>query len=53
VRLRLTYNGSSLTLFGDVVRSETNKGMAVRFRAIEPAQLATLKGWFFALDRPW
>lgn len=52
VRLQLIYNGTSLTLFGNVVRSELNKGMAVKFRAVEPSQLATLKSWFFALDRP-
>jgi hypothetical protein len=51
VRLEVTHNGTTLTVFGDVVRSETGKGMAVRFRAIEPAQADILKRWFFALDR--
>ncbi len=52
VRLQLTYNETSITLFGDVVRCEPGKGMAVRFRAIEPNQMATLKGWFFSFERP-
>jgi len=52
VRLKLTFNNSSLTVFGDVVRSEKGKGMGVKFRGLEPSQLTTLKGWFFAADRP-
>lgn len=50
--LKLTYNGSSLSLFADVVRSEKGKGMGVKFRGVEPAQLAALKSWLFAADRP-
>ena len=52
VRLKLIYSESSLTLFGDVVRSQPSEGMAVRFRTLEPNQMDTLKGWFFSLDRP-
>jgi hypothetical protein len=52
VRLKLTYNDSSLTLFGDVARSQPGTGMAVRFRALQPNQMDTLKGWIFSLDRP-
>jgi hypothetical protein len=53
VTVKLTYNEVSLTIFGDIVRSEAGKGMAIRFRALEPNQTATLKGWFFSLDRAW
>jgi hypothetical protein len=52
IRLKLLFNESSITLFGDVVRSEPGKGMGVRFRALEPGQISVLKGWFFAADRP-
>jgi hypothetical protein len=52
IRLKLTFSGSEITLFADVVRSEPGKGMGVKFRALEPGQLSVLKGWFFAVDRP-
>jgi hypothetical protein len=52
IRLRLTFNECSLTLFADVARSDPGKGMGVKFRALEAAQLSVLKGWFFAADRP-
>ena len=53
VTVKLTYNETSLAIYGDVVRSEPSKGMAIRFRALETNQTATLKGWFFSLDRAW
>jgi len=52
IRLKLLFNESSISLFGDVVRSEPGKGMGVRFRALESGQVSVLKGWFFAADRP-
>jgi hypothetical protein len=52
VRLKISYNDSSLTIFGDVVRSQPGQGMGVRFRAFEPNQIELIKGWFFSLDRP-
>jgi hypothetical protein len=51
VRLQLSHNGSKITIFGDVVRSEPGKGMALKFRTVEPSQLDILKRWFFSLDR--
>ena len=53
VTVKLTYNETCLAIFGDVVRSEAGKGMAIRFRALEPNQTATLKGWFFSIERAW
>jgi hypothetical protein len=52
ISLKLTLRGSTITVFADVVRSEPGSGMGVKFRAVELAQLAILKGWFFAADRP-
>jgi len=52
ISLKLTFGGSAITVFGDVVRSEPGKGMGVKFRTVEPGQLSILKGWFFAVDRP-
>ena len=51
VQLKMSYNESSLTAFGDVVRCDPGKGMAVRFRALQQNQTAKLKGWFFAASR--
>lgn len=51
VQLKMTYNESVLTLFGDVVRCDPGKGMAVRFRALQPNQTAQLKDWFFIASR--
>ena len=51
VKLQLTYNDSSITLFGEVVRSDLGKGMGVRFRSVGPNETSTLKGWFFSLER--
>lgn len=52
VHVKLTYNEESLTLFGDVVRCDPEKGMAIRFRALDANQTSMLKAWFFSLDRP-
>lgn len=52
VRLKLFFNEETLTLFGDVVRSDPEKGMAIRFRALDANQTSVIKGWFFSLDRP-
>jgi hypothetical protein len=52
VRLKLFFNEETLILFGDVVRSEPEKGMAIRFRALDANQTSVIKGWFFSLDRP-
>ena len=51
VQLKMSYNESSLTVFGDVVRCDPGKGMAVRFRALQHNQTAKLKGWFFFASR--
>jgi hypothetical protein len=53
VQLRMIYNETSLTVSGDVVRSEPEKGMAVRFRGLQADQTATLKSWLFSLSRMW
>jgi PilZ domain len=47
VRLQLTYNGSTITVYGDVMRCEPGKGMAIKFRALESEPATTLKRWFF------
>lgn len=47
VRVQITYNGSVITVYGDVVRSEPAKGMAIKFRALEAGVATTLKRWFF------
>jgi hypothetical protein len=52
VRLKLFFNDETLTLFGDVVRSEPERGMAIRFRVLDANQTSVIKGWFFSLDRP-
>jgi PilZ domain len=52
ISLKLTYGESVIAVFADVVRSEPGKGMGIKFRALEPPQVAILKGWFFAVDRP-
>jgi hypothetical protein len=52
LRLKLLFNESSIVVFGEVVRSETAAGMAVRFAPLPPGPLSILKGWFFAVDRP-
>ncbi len=52
VRISLTYGGATVATYGDVVRSEPGKGMGLRFRGTAPDQLAVLKRWLFALDRP-
>jgi hypothetical protein len=51
VELKLTYNEESLMLFGDVVRSDPEKGVAIRFRALDANQTSVLKAWFFSLER--
>lgn len=51
VQLEMTYNDASLVVFGDVVRCDPGKGMAVRFRALQPNQTAMLKSWFFIASR--
>ena len=48
VRIQLTHNGSAITAYGDVVRSEPGKGMAIKFRALESGVASMLKRWFFA-----
>jgi hypothetical protein len=40
--------GSAITVYGDVVRSEPGKGMAMKFRSLEPGAASMLKRWFFA-----
>jgi hypothetical protein len=52
VRVQLSHAGTTVTAHGDVVRIDPNKGMGVRFRAIAPDQLAVLKKWLFAVERP-
>jgi len=55
VRVQLTYNGSTVTVYGDVTRSEAGRGMAIKFRGLEPGVATTLKRWFFGFgsdDRP-
>jgi hypothetical protein len=47
VRVQLTYNGSTITVYGDVVRSEPGKGMAIKFRGLESGAATTLKRWLF------
>ena len=47
VRVQLRHNGSTITVYGDVTRSEPGKGMAIKFRALEPGVGGTLKRWFF------
>ena len=51
VQVKLTYNEESLSIFGDVVRSEPGKGMGIRFRSLDANQTSLLKAWFFSLDR--
>jgi hypothetical protein len=51
VRLQLSHNASKITVFGDVLRSDPAKGMAIKFRTIEPSQMDILKRWFFSLNR--
>ena len=51
VQVKLTYNEESLLLFGEVVRSEPEKGMGIRFRTLDANQTSLLKAWFFSLDR--
>jgi len=48
VRIQLSNNGSAITVYGDVVRSEPGKGMAMKFRSLEPGAASVLKRWFFA-----
>jgi hypothetical protein len=52
IRIQLFFNGSTVTVYGDVVRSDPDKGMGLRFRGIAPDQLAVLNRWLFGLDRP-
>jgi hypothetical protein len=52
IRLKLFFNEETLTLFGDVVRADPEKGMGIRFRTLDANQISVLKGWFFSLDRP-
>jgi hypothetical protein len=52
VRLKLFFNEETLILFGDVLRSDPEKGMAIRFRTLDANQTSVIKGWFFSLDRP-
>lgn len=51
VHVKLTYSEESILLFGDVVRSEPGKGVAIRFRALDANQTSVIKAWFFSLDR--
>lgn len=51
IEIKLTYNEESLLLFGEVVRSEPEKGMGIRFRTLDANQTSLLKAWFFSLDR--
>lgn len=51
VQVKLTYNEESLVVFGEVVRSEPEKGMGIRFRTLDANQTSLLKAWFFSLDR--
>ena len=51
VRVQLKYAGSAITVYGDVMRSEPGKGMAIKFRAMESVAATTLKRCFFAFDR--
>jgi hypothetical protein len=52
VRIQISYNGSTVSTYGDVVRSDKGKGMGLKFRGIAPEQVAVIKRWLFALDRP-
>jgi len=52
VRIQLSYSGSTVSTYGDVVRSDKGKGMGLKFRGIAPEQVAVIKRWLFALDRP-
>lgn len=51
-RIEISYNGSTVTAYGDVVRCDKGKGMGLKFRGIAPEQVAIIKRWLFALDRP-
>jgi hypothetical protein len=51
VRIQLSYKGSTVTAYGDVVRVEAGKGVGLKFRTIAPDQLAVLKRWLFVLDK--
>jgi hypothetical protein len=52
VRVQLSFNGSIISAYGDVVRSDKAKGMGLKFRGITSEHVATIKRWLFALDRP-
>jgi hypothetical protein len=47
VSLTSTHMGSTVAVFGEVVRCVSNSGMAIRFRAVDPAQLKILRGRLF------
>lgn len=51
VRIRLGFESETVTAHGDVVRTDPNKGIGIRFRAIAPDQMAILKRWLFVADR--
>lgn len=51
VRIRLGLDGANVTIHGDVVRTEPNEAIGIRFCAIAPDQMAILKRWLFVADR--
>ena len=52
VRVKLFYDGATASAYADVVRADVGKGMGLRFRGIAPEQIAVIKRWLFATDRP-
>jgi hypothetical protein len=51
VRVQLTYRSKTFCAMGQVIRSNRDKGTGIKFRTVEPAQLAVLQEWLFAQSR--
>ena len=50
-QIQLKHRGASFTPHGKIVRSESGKGMAIKFWTLDSTQLAVMKKWLFALNR--
>ncbi len=51
IRLQLTHQDGTFTALGNVVHSEPNIGMGIKFTAVELAQQAVLVKWLARLSR--
>ena len=51
VRVQIVYRNKTFSTMGQVARSIRNKGTGIKFRNVEPSQLAVLQEWLFSQSR--